>query len=710
MTSLATAFALLAALTFAAPLPAAPLPADDFPPSTAADEGVSRRGLLELSDLVQSFVDDDEVVGAELLVIKNGHTILHEAYGLADQDTGTPMQIDSVFCVRSMTKPLIGACIRMLVEDGELQLDDPIALYLPEFDVDDKRDITIRQLLTHTSGLPFSMIAAADPRQLESVRAVAELGAEAELKFEPGTGFQYSDQGTDTLTALIEVITDVPAEDYLTARLLVPLGMDSSTCLMTADSPLRERALSKYAGSAGAWTRFWSPDDEALFPIFLGSQGLYSSLEDYARFLELWMHRGLVGERRLLSEESVQETFTPNAFRFPGSTGLSGLTAGYGSLMQVWTAPGTDPSDTVLSAFGHTGSDGTHAWAFPEQDALVLYFTQSRGTLTGLRVEEALASLFLGAPSTADLTVPPLEDYLGYYWEGEGDMYRAIVRDGDGLALEVLGRAVARMAYVGEDGWKLRDEPSTILDFQRAESGEVTGYRIGDHREFRFEPADTLPTAEDIVALIGRAHRLDLMESLGPVRFNSTLDIASVGVQGDVTSWVVWPGRFRIDVKAAGGEERMSFDGEVVRSESSLQPLSIVDGPLADSIRLDNPFARFGNLLEWYPQLQAIQHLEDGGRKILLVRTGDANAPASTFFIDAESGQVRRIAAFPFMAGLGRVGVKTSFGEFRDVSGMLLPYRTESEVANPFIGTIVITVSGIEVGVELPAGGFALGD
>ncbi len=687
-------------------VPLAPAQAVDFPPSTAAEQGVSRRALADLQALVQSFVDDGEVVGAELLVIKGGHTILHEAYGLADREAGVAMETGRVFCVRSMTKPLVGTCVRMLADDGLLDLDDPIADHLPEFDTDDKRAITVRQLLTHTSGLPMSMIATSDPRTLGSLRDdVVALGAGAELHFEPGTAFRYSDQGTDTLTALIEVVTDVPAEDYVTARLLVPLGMDASTCLMTEDSPLRGRAVAKYAGAPGAWTRFWGPDDPPLFPIFLGSQGLYASLEDYARFLRMWMDDGRVGERRLLSPASVDEALVPGPYLFPGSTGL-GLTVGYGSLMQVWT----DGETGALVAFGHSGSDGTYAWAFPEHDALALYFTQSRGSPTGLRVEEALATLFLGAPERADLTAPPLDDYLGYYREDEDDLYRAIVRDGDGLALEVVGRAVAALVYVGEDGWKLRDEPSTVLDFVRDASGEVTGYHIGAHREFRFEPASTLPTPAEITARVGAAHRLDLVESLGPVRFRGRMSMPSLGVEGDISRWIAWPDRTRIDVTTAGGEERMSFDGEVVRYESPTSPLATPDGPLAESIRLDTPFARYGDLLAWYPGLHAVQQLDDEGRPLLLVRTGDTSAPASTFFIEADTGRVRRLAEFSFIPGLGRVGVQAAFDDFRDVSGMLLPYRTESRVAHPFIGTIEVTVTEVEPGAELPPGGFALGE
>ena len=114
--------------------------------------------------------------------------------------------------------------------------------YLPAFDVEKKREITIQHLLTHTSGLPMSLILGGDPRALESVRAVADLGGACELESEPGAEFHYSDQGTDTLTAVIEVVSGMPAEDFVRVRLLEPLGMADSTCRMSAEHPLRARA------------------------------------------------------------------------------------------------------------------------------------------------------------------------------------------------------------------------------------------------------------------------------------------------------------------------------------------------------------------------------------------------------------------------------------------------------------------------------------
>ena len=270
-------------------------------------------------------------------------------------------------------------------------------------------------------------------------------------------------------------------------RLLEPLGMRDSACRMTQDHPLRARACSLYAGSPGAWTREWSPADEPLFPIFLGSQGLYSTAADYARFLRLYLDRGRAGGARLLRHSSVRPTLEPGPWPLPWPTGFPGLRADYGTLMQLWTRPAAvaedgaqDGAEAAADAqdaerevlvFGHAGSDGTHAWAFPDQDALVLYFTQSRGTTTGWRVEERLAELFLGVPFDPLQAELPLEQFLGYYAEDEGDLYRAVVRDGDGLALEVVGRAVAPLDYVGEERWKARPEPSTVLAFDRDPSG-----------------------------------------------------------------------------------------------------------------------------------------------------------------------------------------------------------------------------------------------
>ncbi|MFT5287646.1 MAG: CubicO group peptidase (beta-lactamase class C family), partial [Planctomycetota bacterium] len=207
-----------------------------FPASSALAEGVSPEALDVLDQLVQGFVDENEIVGAELMVIVNGSSILHQAYGIRDVETESPMETGSVFCVRSMTKPLIGTAIWMLLEEKRFKLNDSISKYLPAFDVEGSKDITIKHLLTHTSGLPMSQIFNADLSKLNEqggIQAVAELGAGIELGFTPGSAFNYSDQGTDTLTALIEVVTGESATSFIEERILTPLSMKMSACVMT---------------------------------------------------------------------------------------------------------------------------------------------------------------------------------------------------------------------------------------------------------------------------------------------------------------------------------------------------------------------------------------------------------------------------------------------------------------------------------------------
>ena len=685
-----------------------------FPASSALEQGVSPEALGRLAELVQSFVEDGDVVGAELMVIKSGRTILHAGYGVKNREQDVPMGTGNVFCVRSMTKPLIGTSILMLADDKQLKLSDPVSKYLPAFSGEGQKGITIENLLMHTSGLPLSLIMSADLHALEGIGAVAQLGAECELGFEPGSAFNYSDQGTDTLTAVIEVVSGMSAAEFVRARVLDPLGMQHSTCVMDEENPLRELACCKYSGSRGAWNPFWCPDDAALFPFFLGSQGLYSTLEDYACFMELWLHRGRSSEERLLGARYVRKALVPNEFPFPGSTGLAGLEPSYGFLMQLWTEL-DDAGKRDVVAFGHSGSDGTYAWVFPEHDAIVLYFTQSRGNATGSRVEEALSEVFLGAAFDPNQAAPPFDEYLGYYAEDEFHRYQAVIRDGDSLALETPGRRIRQLIYAGGDRWKFRAKPNVVLEFQRAAGDAVTSFRLwdGDHEldeEFRFEPSAELPPAEVIAARVAATHRIDLLESLGPLRTRGGLRIEKLDITGEESTLLAWPDRFRVDSAARGQSERVAFDGTRVWNSTGDEPVEELVGPLADAVRQQNSLALFGDWSARYTRLEVIQRIEANEMDLVLVRVGDTSAPAMTLYVDWNSGRLVRMETVSVIKGMGRIGAQTTFEDFRDVSGMLLPFRASARLANNMIGTIVSTTEEVELGVELPDDVFELRD
>ena len=217
---------------------------------------------------LESLVQNDEIVGGELHVIKEGKTILHQAFGWADRQEQRQLQLNSIYCVRSMTKPLVGTAIQMLIDEGKLSLGQSVAEILPSFDRPETKHITIRHLLGHSSGLPFSTIQR-PLREYASINDVASEASQAKLEFEPGTSFQYSDAGSDVLGAVVATITELSPEEFIQQRILTPLVMQDSFTELPSDDLAKSRIPSAYSGGTGDWERHWHRDDEPIFPIFL---------------------------------------------------------------------------------------------------------------------------------------------------------------------------------------------------------------------------------------------------------------------------------------------------------------------------------------------------------------------------------------------------------------------------------------------------------
>jgi CubicO group peptidase (beta-lactamase class C family) len=380
--------------------------ADPFPPATPESQGLSSEAVEELADTVRGYFENEQIVGAELLVVKNRRTVLHEAIGWKDLPDEIPMKTNTIFNIRSMTKPIIGTAVQMLIDDEKLTLDDRVSKFLPSFDNDKSGEITIEHLLTHRSGFPQG--SPPPPlTQYGSLRGVAGYwGRRGPDQFEPGEGYCYSDPGVDTLGAIVIEVSGQPLDRFVERRLFNPTGMTDSFG-MTVDFNLGEdfddyrqgRMSSNHAGSQGSWTRYWKPGDGPLAPFVKGSGTTwYSSPVDYARFLALWMDNGRVGEQRLLSEAAIARGLTPVS-KLTHSTGFTGLTVHYGQLWSLRMSAKSD-DDTQPVVFGHSGSDGTWAWAFPEHDLMVLYFTQSRGTRTGIELEKHIDRLLIMATRT----------------------------------------------------------------------------------------------------------------------------------------------------------------------------------------------------------------------------------------------------------------------------------------------------------------------
>jgi CubicO group peptidase (beta-lactamase class C family) len=173
-----------------------------FPTATPESQHVPGWAVRRLVDEVDGYVKAGTIVGGELLVIKNRKAILHEVFGDRDREDKMPMTHDTIFNVRSMTKPLTGVAVQMLVDDGKLGLSDPVAKFLPGFASDKSRALTIEQLLEHRSGLPLTILKST--RDYKDLQAQANAVGEKGPKFKPGEKFWYSDAGSDAAAAVVE--------------------------------------------------------------------------------------------------------------------------------------------------------------------------------------------------------------------------------------------------------------------------------------------------------------------------------------------------------------------------------------------------------------------------------------------------------------------------------------------------------------------------
>ncbi|MCG3148817.1 MAG: D-aminopeptidase [Verrucomicrobiae bacterium] len=273
---------------------------------------------------LQPFVANGSLAGAVTLVATAVRVLDVTAVGFADIGAGKPMQPDSLFWIASMTKPMTAAALLMLVDEGRVNVADPVAKYLPEFKgqmvVVEKDDahvllrppvhpITVHNILTHTSGLPFSSPVEQPTLDLLSLAVRSACYAQLPLQFEPDTKYLYSNVGTNLCGRIIEVVSGQAYADFLATRLLQPLGMENTTFW---PNPAQLARLAKtYKADAAKTGLVESPIAQLSQPYSdrrreaLPAGGLFSTAQDCARFCQMVLNRGVFGGRRYLSEAAV---------------------------------------------------------------------------------------------------------------------------------------------------------------------------------------------------------------------------------------------------------------------------------------------------------------------------------------------------------------------------------------------------------------------
>ena len=443
--------------------------------------GIPAAALDELSATIHQHCEDDYIVGAEFLIMKSGHVVMHEAYGWMDREEFMTMEPNTIFNIRSMTKMLTGASTQILIDEGRLRLGDKVSQYLPGFNNSESGSITIEQLLTHRSGLPTSTLTGLDEfDDLYSIgNSIGEIGPE----FTPGSKFWYSDAGSEALGAVVEVVSGVTLDRFVRERLLYLLDMNDTFYVAEPEAPL-DRFASLYMGTPGSWEKRWTPD-EPFYPFAWGSQSLYSTPMDYARFLSMLMNCGTYNGDRILSEDAVDRVLTPVSVMtklgsdMPAPTGFPFTEAYYGQMSVLNIS-----SDGQLQVFGHSGSDGTWAWAFPEHDMMILYFTQSRGQATGIRLETDIDRLLVNPeyappPEIAEKYQPYLGTYVSESPASMGEEFTVLIHN-EHLGFDLPGLFIFELEDpAAESGrWYFRLDGRFSIQFVRDRFGNIAGLRF----------------------------------------------------------------------------------------------------------------------------------------------------------------------------------------------------------------------------------------
>lgn len=478
----------------------------DFAPASPESQRVPGESLRSLASAVRGYVERDEIIGAELLVIKNRRTILHKVFGWMDRERKIPMERNTIFNVRSMTKPLTGMAAQMLIDDGRLKLDDRASAYLESFANDKCREITVEQLLRHRSGLPLMIPIEAEAgqapttilkkfkRQVEIVDLIALRGPETK----PGQFFQYSDAGSEVLGALVSEVAGQPLGEFVKSRILVPLKMEDAMMPFDPHDSRAKHTASAYLGITGNWLRYWSADSAGIYPFAMGSQSLYCTPMDYARFLAPWMDGGMIDGQRILSAKAVRRALEPlplsDLESYP--TGFSDMKVKYGQMWMLFV-PKNETSGGKPALFGHGGSDGTMAWAWPELDLMILYFTQNRGTTTVFSFEREIERLII-SPSSAGPAIAQAEDlrpYVGAYAlkQQPSEVFMTTAEDGKLIVETPRGVKIELLPPDAEGIWHFSLAPNEGVRFSAEPHDSASSMWIVDPLQLRRSDEKPLP-------------------------------------------------------------------------------------------------------------------------------------------------------------------------------------------------------------------------
>ncbi|HMJ70080.1 MAG TPA: serine hydrolase domain-containing protein [Cyclobacteriaceae bacterium] len=375
--------------------------------SKPEDAGMSGARLSKIDKLIEEHIGNKWIPGAVVFIARNGKIVYHKAYGYADVENKTALKKDNIFRIASQSKAITSLAVMMLYEDGKFGLDDAISKYIPEFKnpkvlsnlnwrdttyttTPAKSEITIRQLLTHTSGVDYAGIGNQEFKAIYAKAGVPSgignddmvlaekiktLGG-LPLKHNPGEAYTYG-LNMDVLGYLVEVLSGMSFDQFLRTKIFQPLGMNDTYFYLPKEK--HNRLVSLYEMKDGTISKMTAKAYDNVNPMYptlegkyySGGAGLSSSPEDYAKFLQMFLNKGEYNGVRLLSRKTVELMLTPQVQ--PPLNNQVGL--GFG----LETEKNDHASPFSIGTFSWGGAFNTQYWADPKEKLIGIIYMNTYG-------------------------------------------------------------------------------------------------------------------------------------------------------------------------------------------------------------------------------------------------------------------------------------------------------------------------------------------
>jgi CubicO group peptidase (beta-lactamase class C family) len=375
--------------------------------SSPEDAGISSTRLNRIDNLLEAYAKNEQLPGAVALIVRDGKIVYHKAFGYSDMEKKTLLKRDDIFRIASQSKAITSLAVMMLWEEGRFLLDEPVSKYIPEFksptvlktfNASDssyttepaKSEITIRQLLTHTSGIDYAAIGSTEFKAIYAKATVPSgigndkdvLGDKIKilgklpLRHQPGERWTYG-LNSDVLGYLVEIWSGITFDQFLKTRVFDALGMKDTYFYLPKEK--HNRLVALHEGKGDKVVKMQNKAYDGVNPnypllagkYFSGGAGLSSTVEDYAKFLQLFLNKGEYNGVRLLSRKTVELMLTDQIADDSQEFGL-----GFG----LETPKNDHHSVVSLGTFTWGGAFNTHYWADPKERIIGLVFTNVYST------------------------------------------------------------------------------------------------------------------------------------------------------------------------------------------------------------------------------------------------------------------------------------------------------------------------------------------